>query len=218
MPASPSAERQRLVLIAPVGADAERLRAGLEAAIAGGDVASLILPPDPAGEAALQRLAEAAVPLAQAAGIAVIVAGDTRVAGRVGADGVHLDGPAADLAEAVARYRGRMIVGSGDVKTRDEAMALGEAQPDYMFFGRFGMDTRPEPHRRNLDLAAWWSEMIEIPCIVMAGNSVESVVQAAATGAEFVALSSAVFADGVDAAAAVARANALLDGAAQEPA
>ena len=53
--------------------------------------------------------------------------------------------------------------------------------------------------------------MIEIPCIVLAGSDLESVEAVAATGAEFVALSSAVFADGVDAAEAVARANQLLD-------
>ena len=53
--------------------------------------------------------------------------------------------------------------------------------------------------------------MIEIPCIVMAGSDVASVEAVAATGAEFVALSSAVFADGVDPQAAVARANAILD-------
>ena len=53
--------------------------------------------------------------------------------------------------------------------------------------------------------------MIEIPCIVLGGSTIESVEPVAATGAEFVALSSAVFADGIDAAAAIARANALLD-------
>ena len=53
--------------------------------------------------------------------------------------------------------------------------------------------------------------MIEIPCIVLAGSPIESVEAVAATGAEFVALSSAVFGDGVDPRQAVARANALLD-------
>ena len=99
-------------------------------------------------------------------------------------------------------------------KTRDDALELGETRPDYIFFGRFGYDTKPEPHSRNLSLGQWWAEMIQIPCIVMAGSDLASVVAVAATGAEFVALSSAVYGDGVDPAAAVARANALLDDAA----
>jgi thiamine-phosphate pyrophosphorylase len=53
--------------------------------------------------------------------------------------------------------------------------------------------------------------MIAVPCIVLAGNDIASVEAAAQTGAEFVGLSAAVFADGVDPRVAVARANALLD-------
>jgi thiamine-phosphate pyrophosphorylase len=45
----------------------------------------------------------------------------------------------------------------------------------------------------------------------MGGSELASVETVAATGAEFVALSSAVFADGRDPAAAIAAANALLD-------
>ena len=88
---------------------------------------------------------------------------------------------------------------------------LGETQPDYIFFGRFGYDRTPEPHPRNLSLGGWWAEMIEIPCIVLAGSDIESVEAVAGTGAEFVALSAAVFADGVDSGEAIARANAILD-------
>ena len=103
------------------------------------------------------------------------------------------------------------MVGAGGAKTRDDALQLGEERPDYIFFGRFGYDAKPEPHPRNLSLGAWWAQMIEIPCIVMAGSDLSSIEAVAATGAEFVALSSAVFGDGADARAAVADANALLD-------
>ncbi|TGV80934.1 thiamine phosphate synthase, partial [Mesorhizobium sp. M00.F.Ca.ET.158.01.1.1] len=70
---------------------------------------------------------------------------------------------------------------------------------------------KPEPHPRNLSLGQWWAQMIQIPCIVEAGSDLASVETVAATGAEFVALSSAVFADGVDPKVAIGRANALLD-------
>jgi thiamine-phosphate pyrophosphorylase len=53
--------------------------------------------------------------------------------------------------------------------------------------------------------------MVEIPCIVLAGSDLASVETVAATGADFVALSQAVFAEGIDPEAAVARANAILD-------
>jgi thiamine-phosphate pyrophosphorylase len=199
--------RCRIVLISPPGLEAERLAAALE----GGDVASLILPQGDMDEAAFQAMAERLVPLAQQAGAAAIVAGDSRIAGRVHADGIHVEGARADLADAIERLQGKMMVGTGGVKTRDDALDLGEERPDYMFFGRFGFDTAPEPHKRNLALGSWWAEMIDLPCIVLAGNDVASIEEVARTGAEFVALSAAVFAEGVDPREAVARANALLD-------
>jgi thiamine-phosphate pyrophosphorylase len=210
MEAEPTPQRCRLVLAIPPGRAPDDLAQALEAALAAGDVASLILPQYDLEEGAFQQLAETLVPMAQARGVAVVVAGDSRVAGRARADGVHVDG-VAEVIEAVRRHEGRLMVGAGGATTRDEALAMGEAQPDYIFFGRFGYDAKPEPHPRNLALGRWWAEMIEIPCIVMAGAEVATVVDVAATGAEFVLLSQAVFGEGSDPAAAVARANALLD-------
>jgi thiamine-phosphate pyrophosphorylase len=162
-------------------------------------------------EASFQALAEKIVPAAQAAGVAVIIDGDTRIAGRVQADGLHVEANRATLEETIENFQAKMMVGCGGAKTRDDALELGETRPDYIFFGRFGYDNKPEPHPRNLSLGQWWAEMIEIPCIVMAGSDIVSVEAVAATGCEFVALSSAVFAEGVDPRAAVASANTLLD-------
>lgn len=203
--------RCRIVLIAPAGERPQAFEERLREAIAGGDIASIILPANGMDEATFQTFAQRVVPVAQAAGIAVIIAEDTRIAGRVGADGLHLDGAKAALEEAIEQYQPKMMVGAGGAKTRDEALELGEARPDYIFFGRFGYDNKPEPHSRNLSLGAWWAEMIEIPCIVMAGANIVSVEAVGATGAEFVALSSAVFGEGVDPCEAVRRANAVLD-------
>jgi thiamine-phosphate pyrophosphorylase len=209
MPEAP--DRCRIVLVTPPDA-APGFEAKLAAALQGGDVASIIIPRYDLDDDAFQKLAEHLVPLAQDQGIAAIVAGDTRVAGRVKADGIHVEGGGkAALAEAVEYYGKKMMVGAGGVKTRDDALELGEEQPDYIFFGRFGYDNKPEPHPRNLTLGRWWAEMISIPCIVLGGSDTGSVREVAATGAEFVALSSAVFGDGRNPAAEVARANALLD-------
>lgn len=203
--------RCRIVLIAPPGLSAERLAARLRKAVEGGDVASLILPRNGLDDASFQHLCEHVVPVAQQAGVAAMVGDDTRIAGRVGADGVHLEARAAEIADDIGRLQARMMVGVGGAKTRDEALDLGELRPDYVFFGRFGYDTRPEPHPRSLALGRWWAEMIEIPCIVMAGADIASVTEVAATGAEFVALSAAVLGEDIDPRVAVERANRLLD-------
>ncbi|MBO6724095.1 MAG: thiamine phosphate synthase [Rhizobiaceae bacterium] len=213
MSAMAEPDRCRLVLIWPQAAS-EDAAARLGAALSGGDVASLIVPQHDRTDEDFQQLCEALLPVAQQAGVAVMVAGDSRVAGRVKADGVHVEENSAGLADAIDRFGGKMMVGAGGAKTRDDALNLGECQPDYIFFGRFGYDTKPEPHNRNLQLGKWWAEMVSIPCVVMGGSEIASLEAVAATGAEFAALCEAIFGEGRDPAAEVARANTLLDAAA----
>lgn len=208
MPEAPN--RCRIVLITPPDAVAG-FETKLVAALEGGDVASLVIPRYDLDDEAFQKLAERLVPLAQERNIAAIIAGDPRVANRVKADGTHIEEGKAALADAVGRNGGKMVVGAGGAKTRDDALDLGEEQPDYIFFGRFGYDLKPEPHSRNLTLGRWWAEVTSIPCIVLAGSDTASVRDVADTGAEFVALCFAVFGEDRDPAAEVAKANALLD-------
>jgi thiamine-phosphate pyrophosphorylase len=210
MNTEPIPQRCRIVLIAPPVTSVDELARALRAALSGGDVASVLLPPYEADEALFQTLAEAATPIIQGAGAAAIIVGDTQVAGRVKADGLHIEGPAVDVAASVARFSPKMIVGTGNIKNRHTALEIGEAQPDYVLFGKIGADNKPEAHPRNIELADWWASMVEIPCIIQAGNTLDSIVDAAATGAEFIALGSAVFA-GTDPAETVREANRLLD-------
>src|SRR5690606_14202816 len=139
-----------------------------------------ILWPADMSEDDFQRLCEAVIAPGQAAGIAMIVAGELRMARRVGADGIHVE-DREELAR-LAEPRQDLILGAGGMRSRHDALEFGELRPDYMLFGRPGFDTRPEPHPRNLELGQWWSEMVEIPCIVQAGSRLDSIRTAAATG------------------------------------
>lgn len=198
------ASRARLCLVTPAVGDPAGFAPRLADALSGGDVATLIVT---AAAANLQALAEAAVPLAQARDVAVLVHNDTRVAGRAKADGVHVDSGIADLRDAVATLRPRRIVGAGGFMTRHDAMLAGEADPDYLFFGRLDGDTEDGIFPKALDLAAWWSSVFVIPAIVMGGKAIASVDEAAAAGIEFVALRDAVWSHPGGPGAAVAEAN-----------
>lgn len=204
--------RPRLVLVTTLLPDGEAGAATLRAALAGGDVASVIIDPAGRDEAAFQDFAEALVPLIQAYDAAAIVADDSRCAGRTKADGLHLTkGDLAALSDAMGRHAPKLIVGASGFATRHEALEAGERLPDYLFFGRLGDDGDAKAAPGDLDMAQWWSEIVEVPCIVMGGRDIEACAEAAGTGAEFVALSAAVFADPAKAAAMVARANAIFD-------
>jgi thiamine-phosphate pyrophosphorylase len=203
-------DRCRLVLIAPDNTEPAAMADMVGDALRGGDVATLILPQYGLDEHAFQKMAETVVPIAQRAGVAAVIAGDSRVAGRAKADGLHIsEGPAA-LAEAVGKFSPRLIVGAGGIKDRHAALEIGEHRPDYIFFGRLDGDIKPEAHDKTAALGEWWASMVEIPCIAMAGNSIASALTIADTGAEFVAMRMAVFADPRGPAQAVAEVNALL--------
>nr|CAD6600247.1 thiamine phosphate synthase [Rhizobium sp. Khangiran2] len=203
--------RCRLVLILPAGDDVQTLADQLRSALAGGDVATVIIPQYDRNDQTFQALAETMVPVIQAAGAAALVAGDSRVAGRAKADGLHVAGKKEELDDAIVKFTPKMIVGAGGATERHTALEIGELQPDYIFFGKFDGDIKPEPHPKNLALGEWWASMVEIPCIVMGGNEVASVVAVAETGAEFVALREAVFGGSQAAEQAVAETNRLLD-------
>lgn len=204
-------KRCRLVLITPDVTDAKEIGTVVAEALKGGDVASVIIPRYGLNDQEFQKHAEILVPLIQEAGAAALVVDDSRVAGRAKADGMHVSGNAAALAEAVEAHTPKMIVGGGNAKERHVALEMGEAQPDYIFFGKLDGDIKPEAHSKNLALAEWWADMIEIPCIVMGGTDLSSAVAVAETGAEFVAMRLAVFADASKASMAVAEINAALD-------
>jgi thiamine-phosphate pyrophosphorylase len=204
------ASRCRLCLVTPAGADAETFTRLVADALSGGDVASLIIAAQADDPAALQRAAHAFVPIAQDAGAAAVLHGDTRIVGRTQADGVLIDTGPADLAAAVAAMRPKRMIGAAGIASRHDALAAGEASPDFLFFGRLDGDSADGIFPKALELAAWWSSVTVIPAIVMGGRTLASVREAARENIEFVALARAVWDDPRGPRAAVAEACELL--------
>lgn len=199
--------RCRLCLVTPETSDPGGFRPLLDAALAAGDVACLIITGAPD---LLQPMAETLVPVAQSRQVAALVHNDTRIAGRAKADGVHVDTGLADLKLALDAFRPARIVGAGGFRSRHDAMLAGEANPDYLFFGRLDGDTGEAIFPKALDLAGWWSSVFLIPAMVMGGRSLASVSEAAEAGIEFVVLRDAVWSNAGGPAEAVAAANRLL--------
>ena len=199
-----SAAPTRLFLVTPSGADAATFAPKLREALAAGDVAAVLI--TDGGEA----LAAALAPIIQQAGAAALILDDTRLAGHVKADGVQVTTGIADLRLAADSFKPKRIVGAGNIASRHAAMEAGEAGADYLFFGRPHGDTHDAPHPKALDLAEWWSELMAIPAVVMAGRAPESIGDAASTGAAFVAVNDAVWSHPEGPAEAVRAANAML--------
>jgi len=200
--------RSRLILVVSV---ASHSAGEVEAALAGGDVASVILHDDGAQEAEFSNYCRSLVPIIQAHEAAALVADSAAIAADTGADGIFLEKQKGELEHIIASFSPHYIVGCGGFKDRHGALQVGEHKPDFAFFGKLGGDIRPDAHPKNLLLAAWWSEVVQVQGVVMGGNILESVVECAASGAEFVALRRAVFEHSAGAAEAVRQANQILD-------
>jgi thiamine-phosphate pyrophosphorylase len=177
--------------VTPERADAKSFAPRLEEALTAGDVAAVLI--GGTMETGLEALAGVLVPIIQQAGAAALIADDTRIAGHLKADGVQIGSGIKDLRLAVESFKPKRIVGASNLHSRHTAMQAGEMDIDYLFFGRPYGDTHDEPHPKALDLAEWWSELMQIPAIVMAGRSLAGVAEAASTGAAFVALHDAVW-------------------------
>ena len=183
----------------------------LENALDGGDIATVILYETAAAQNDFQAYCSEIVPLVQNHDVAAIVADDTQAFGRSSADGLYVQKEKGKLGDLVARFSPQNIVGCNAGKNRHSALEAGECKPDFILFGVPGGDIRPQAHPKNIALAEWWSELVEIPSIILGGNDPESVVECAATRADFVALDAAVFSSARSPGEVVAEVNELLN-------
>jgi thiamine-phosphate pyrophosphorylase len=78
--------------------------------------------------------------------------------------------------------------------SRDLAMQAGEDGADYVAFGAFfPTATKEAPTRADPDLLAWWSELMEIPCVAIGGITAANCAPLVAAGADFLAVVAAVW-------------------------
>jgi thiamine-phosphate pyrophosphorylase len=123
---------------------------------------------------------------------ALLIENDSRLAARLGADGVHVAGAGADLVAAVESLKPERIVGAGSLRSRDEAMAAGELGADYVMFGE-PRRAAPTMELRSLaERVGWWAEIFETPCVAYA-DTIAAVGALADAGADFVALGEAIW-------------------------
>lgn len=201
-------DRCRLVLIIPPLENAVDL---VSKAIKGGDIASVIMPSGDMAKANYQNHATEITKICQNHNIASLVVGDSQIMGRSGADGLFVPSQLNELIETIARFSPKRIVGYGGVRSRHESMEAAESGSDFLFLGNLDGDIKPEAHPKNIKLGEWCASVMQPSVIVMGGSSLESVVEVAQSGVDFVGLSKAVFLHEPGPEAGVREANRLLD-------
>ena len=198
----------QLYLISPLdvgGAFPDRLARALDA----GPVAAFQFRVKDIDEHEAARLAEPLQRICADRGVAFIVNDSISLAKRIGADGVHLGQNDGDVREARETLGREAQIGVTCHASRHLALDAGEAGADYVAFGAFfPSGTKDTEHRAELELLEWWQEYIEIPCVAIGGITPENCGPLVEAGADFLAVSGAVW-NGDEAAAVRAFAEAL---------
>jgi len=191
----------QLYLISPLdvaGEFPDRLARALDA----GPVAAFQFRVKGMDEHQAARLAEPLQVICAAREVAFIVNDSVSLAKRLGADGVHLGQGDGDVAEARQRLGREAQIGVTCHDSRHLAMEAGEAGADYVAFGAFfTTQTKQTEHRAEPELLSWWQSLMEIPCVAIGGITPENCAPLVTAGADFLAVSHAVW--GGDEAAAV---------------
>jgi len=153
------------------------------------------------------RLAGPLQEICAAREVAFIVNDSIALARRIGADGVHLGQSDGTVAEARAALGREAQVGVTCHASRHLAMEAGEAGADYVAFGAFfPTNTKLVEHRAEPEILTWWQSLFEIPCVAIGGITPENGGALARAGADFLAVSGAVWsADEADAVRAFAK-------------
>jgi thiamine-phosphate pyrophosphorylase len=202
----------RLYLITPPAIpDLAAFARALDAALAAGDVAALQIRLKDIEDAEVLKAVEFLAPVARAHGVAVILNDRPDLAARAGCDGVHVGQSDASVAEARRVMGSNAMIGATCHDSRHLAMEAAEAGADYVAFGAFFPTTTKEAtHRAEPEVLTIWQETMELPCVAIGGITAANAGTLAAAGADFVAVSAAVWTHPRGAATAVRELNQVL--------
>lgn len=183
----------QLYLISPLevgGGFPERLARALDA----GPVAAFQFRVKGLDEHGAARLAEPLQRICATREVAFIVNDSIALAKRLGADGVHLGQSDGDVADARARLGRSAQIGVTCHASRHLAMEAGEAGADYVAFGAFfPTTTKTVEHRAEPEILAWWQALFELPCVAIGGITPANCAPLVQAGADFLAVSGAVW-------------------------
>jgi thiamine-phosphate pyrophosphorylase len=183
----------QLYLISPLETGGN-FPADLKEALSAGPVAAFQFRVKGIDQHEAAALAEPLQQICAAHDVAFIVNDSVALARRIKADGVHLGQGDGDIAEARQLLGREAQIGVTCHNSRHLAMEAAEAGADYVAFGAFYPTlTKEVQHRAELDTIEKWVLATEIPCVAIGGITPGNAKPLVDAGADFLAVSSAVW-------------------------
>lgn len=189
----PALPAPRLYLATPPVADAAALASVLAGLLAAADIAAVLVRLVDSDERGKINRIKTLAPAIQNAGAALLLDGHVELVARAGADGAHVSG-IGPMNDALEQLKPDRIVGVGGLHSRHDSMVAGEAGADYLLFGEPEADGRRPSTDAIAGRLGWWAELFQPPCVGYAQAPDEAELFAA-TGAEFIMVGDAIWAD-----------------------
>ena len=185
----------RLYLVTPPHLDPDIFAERLAAALDAGDVGAVQLRLKDADDDAVRRAIAVLRPVAQARDVAFLINDRPDLARETGCDGAHVGQEDMAVREARRILGPDLTLGVSCHGSRELAMDGGEAGADYVAFGAFfPSGTKAEaPVEAEPEILAWWSEIMELPCVAIGGITAMNCAPLVQAGADFLAVVSAVW-------------------------
>lgn len=200
----------QLYLISPLNVDGD-FPSQLEAALSAAPVAAFQFRVKDIDQHEAARLAVPLQEICARHDVAFIVNDSIALAKRIKADGVHLGQEDGDPRDARAELGRDAQIGVTCHNSRHLAMEAAEGGADYVAFGAyFPTTTKKVKHQADLETLEMWSQFTEVPCVAIGGITPDNAKTVIDAGADFIAVSGAVWNHPEGPAAAVKAFNALL--------
>ncbi|MBU6206443.1 MAG: thiamine phosphate synthase, partial [Alphaproteobacteria bacterium] len=172
------------------GSSPERLKQVLGS----GEVAAFQLRLKALDDDEIARLAEPLQRICADHDVAFILNDNAALAAKIGADGVHLGQSDGSVAEARALLGREAQIGITCHASRHLAMEAAEAGADYVAFGSFYPSaTKTSEHRPEPSILSWWTTLFGTPCVAIGGIMPCNAAPLVAAGADYLAVSSAIW-------------------------
>ena len=183
----------RLYLVTPPTLEPVAFSRVLAEALDAGDVAAVQLRLKDLPDQELKRAIEVLRPVAQSRGVAFLLNDRPDLAVAMRCDGAHV-GQEDTPAPVARKLLGDLMLGVTCHGSRDLAMEAGEAGADYVAFGAFfPSSTKDAKLQAEPDILAWWSELMEPPCVAIGGITARNCTPLVEAGADFLAVAAAVW-------------------------
>lgn len=116
------------------------------------------------------------------------------LAHKTGCDGVHIGEDDGSYDEARKIMGEEHIVGVSCYDSRHRAMELGEKGADYVAFGAFFPTKTKDPRTWvESEIIEIWTTFTTVPCVAIGGINADNLAPLVQAGADFVAISGAVW-------------------------